>query len=179
MIAAPALAALGSAGAAAPAIGAGLSAGVGAATAGAAAAGGGLFTAANALTALQAGSSILGGIGQFQQQRAAAAQDAINARISATQANQIDAQRREELEASLGGVAAARAANNLGLSTTGRAITSEFRRVLDRDRIIEVGNRRSQASAFRASAAAQRSGAAFSLLTGGLRSGIPILQRFA
>ncbi|MNE33491.1 hypothetical protein D3C87_1476790 [compost metagenome] len=87
------------------------------------------------------------------------------------QADQIDANYRDELNSTLANIKAIRAsAGVVSDSPTGQAVEAGQVRTSNRDRIIDVGSKRMQATQDESDAKFRRSAAKTTLLAGGLKS---------
>lgn len=128
------------------------------------------------LSAVTAAGAVAQGVGGFMQGRADAKAAETNAVISETRADQQDTQLRSELEANLGAVRAARAANGLTFSPTGNAIAGAFEDESARTRRILRQNELERARQFRANSLAARRGGALSLFGGVTKAGASIFQ---
>lgn len=118
-------------------------------------------------TGMAAGGEFLKARGQaegYRHQEEKAQRAAMAAR---TAADETDTVLREELNTTLGNIAAIRAASGVTLdSPTGIAITDEESRVSDRQRRISVGNLTRQATQYESDARYYRSAAGSALLAG-------------
>lgn len=117
-------------------------------------------------TALPAVSAIAGGISTMQEGKAAEEQNRINAHIGKTRAIQTDVQAREGLNAELGSLRAAFAANGQRPTVGTEAVFNEMRRVRGRERRVEFGNRMAEAASFNMAAQSARSQGRMGLLGG-------------
>lgn len=115
-----------------------------------------------AATAAQGGMSFAANKGQEANAKLAA----MDAEI---RANQKEVVHRENLEFDLAQIRAARAANGLGKSPTGRAILDERRRTMARERRIDVGNERARADSLREDARRYSSAARMALFQTGFK----------
>lgn len=139
-----------------------------------AAAAGSTISAASAIGgALTGVAGIVGAMGQSAGQDYQAAQAERAAQVGRVQADQIDANYREELNSTIANIRAIRASAGVGAnSPTGMAVEAEQQRRSDRDRRIDVGSRRMQANQDEADADFYRSSARTSLL-GGVAKSLP------
>lgn len=120
--------------------------------------------------------SLVGAAGEARASNYAAQQSARAAQVGRIQADQIDSSYREELNSTIANIKAIRASAGVDLnSPTGRAIDAKQERTSDRDRMIEVGSKRMQATQDDADAKFRRSSAKWALL-GGAATG---LSKFA
>lgn len=117
-------------------------------------------------------SSLVGAFGQYQAQQYQAEQSKRAAEVGRVQADQIDASYRDELNSTISNIRAIRASSGAGaLSPTGIAIEDKQQRTSDRDRRIDVGSKRMQATQDENDAKFRRSSAGWALL-GGATSGL-------
>lgn len=106
-------------------------------------------------------------VGQSQGQKYAADQSKRAAEIGRIQADQIDASYRDELSGTLANIKALRGAAGVGAdSPTGQAIEASQVKKSDRDRIIDVGSKRMQATQDENDAKFRRSAAKVTLFAG-------------
>lgn len=117
-------------------------------------------------TALPAFSALASGLWANAEGKAAEEQNRINAHIGKTRAIQTDVQAREGLDAELGSLRAAFAANGQRATVGSEAIFSEMRRVRGRERRVEFVNRMAEASAYNMAAQSARSQGRMGLLGG-------------
>lgn len=117
-------------------------------------------------TALPAIGAVASGLAANAEGKAAEEQNRINAHIGKTRAIQTDAQAREGLNAELGSLRAAFAANGQRPTVGSEAIFNEMRRVRGRERRVEFGNRMAEASAYNMAAQNARSQGRMGLLGG-------------
>lgn len=110
---------------------------------------------------------LVGAYGQYQAGKYAAAQSERAAQIGRVQADQIDASYRDELNSTISNIRAIRAGTGVGASSpTQMAIEADQEKTSRRDRIIEVGSKRMQATQDEADARFRRSAARVSLFGG-------------
>lgn len=120
--------------------------------------------------------SLVGAVGQQQSSDYAAQQSARAAQVGKIQADQIDANYRDELNSTISNIRAIRASAGVGAnSPTGMAVEAKQADTSNRDRRIEVGSKRMQAAQDESDAAFRRSSGKWALL-GGAVSG---LSKFA
>lgn len=118
-------------------------------------------------------SGIVGAVGQYQAGNHAAAQSKRAAEVGRVQADQIDASYRDELNSTLSNIKAIRSSAGVGSdSPTGQAIEAGQVKTSNRDRIIEVGSKRMQATQDDADAKFRKSAAKLSLF-GGTAKALP------
>lgn len=118
-------------------------------------------------TALLLGGGLMSAYGQYQGQQYAAAQSERAAEVGRIQANQTDSAYRQELTSTIANIRALRAGAGVGArSPTGMAIEAAQARKSDRDRRIDVGNKRMQATQDQNDARFRRSSAGWALLGG-------------
>lgn len=116
--------------------------------------------------------SLVGTVGQYQGQQYAADQSKRAAQVGRIQADQIDANYRDELNSTLSNIRAIRASAGVGAnSPTGMAVEAKQETTSDRDRQIEVGSKRMQANQDEADAKFRKSSAKWSLI-GGAATGL-------
>lgn len=119
--------------------------------------------------ALSGFASILGGIGQSQEQKAAAAQDRIRALDTQTAADQTDSQALDELHGTLGNIYAIRAAAGAPTdSPTVQAVIDRQMATSERQRSAQRGNYMAQKSAYLADADMRMSSARMALFGGAI-----------
>ncbi len=95
--------------------------------------------------AMSLGGTLFSGLGASAAEEAQAVRDKEASIVAYTQADQTDAQLREELEGALANIKAIRASTGVGASSpTGIAIKKEEERVSDRGRNIRVSNLKAQ-----------------------------------
>ena len=122
--------------------------------------------------ALDAGSSVVKGIGEKEGQDFMAWQAERAAALGRIKADQTDAHLRDELQTTLGNIDVIRAAANTDpLSPTALAVKDKEREVSDRQRQIQVANIRTQADEKEAEAGYRRRSGKFALF-GGIASGV-------
>jgi len=118
-------------------------------------------------------SGIIGAVGQYQAGNYAAAQSKRAAEVGRVQADQIDASYRDELNSTLANIKAIRSSAGVGSdSPTGQAVEADQMKKSNRDRIIDVGSKRMQATQDENDAKFRRSAARMSLI-GGVAKSIP------
>lgn len=116
--------------------------------------------------------SLVGAVGEYRAGQYGAQQSERAAQQGRVQADQIDANYRDELNSTISNIRAIRAASGVGArSPTGMAIEDKQQRVSDRDRRIDVGSRRMQATQDENDARFRRSSAGWALV-GGIASGL-------
>lgn len=116
------------------------------------------------LTAL---SGIAGAVGQYQSGQYAAAQSKRAAEVGRVQADQIDASYRGELNSTIANIRSIRAGTGTASdSPTGMAIEAGTERDSNRDRKIDVGSKRMQATQDENDARFRRASATTSLFGG-------------
>lgn len=116
-------------------------------------------------------SGLVGAFGQSQGSKYEAAKSERAAQVGRIQADQIDANYRDELNSTLANIKAIRAsAGVVSDSPTGQAVDAGQVRTSTRDRIIDVGSKRMQATQDESDAKFRRSAAKTTLLAGGLKS---------
>lgn len=125
--------------------------------------------------------SMVGGLAQGLAGNAAAMDEAARMEAQAvladTQALQRDTLAREDLQRTLGGIRAARAANGLSAdSPNARILEADSTRRSDRDRLIQRADDRQRAANFRAGAKSARSQGRWSLVGGIAKAGIPLAE---
>jgi hypothetical protein len=103
-------------------------------------------TASLALSAASAGAQ---GIAGYQKAKGEQERAGINSYVGRTRALQTDTIGREELESEIGSVRNAFAANGQTPGVGTLEVIQELRRVRDRERRIQVGNRNSEAADWR------------------------------
>lgn len=109
--------------------------------------------------------------GQYQAGNHAAAQSQRAAQVGRINADQVDASYRDELNSTIANINSIRASAGVGAnSPTGRAIEADQQRVSDRDRRIEVGSKRMQATQDEQDARFRRSSARMALFGGAATS---------
>lgn len=109
--------------------------------------------------------------GQYEASNYAAAQSERAAQVGRVQADQIDASYREELNSTISNIRAIRASAGVGAnSPTQMAIESKQERTSNRDRKIEVGSKRMQATQDEQDARFRRSSARMALFGGAATS---------
>lgn len=97
--------------------------------------------------------------------------------LADTQAIQRDTLSRDELQRTLSGIRAARAANGLSsTSPNARILERDAITNADRDRLVQVGDYRVKASSLRQTASQYRSLGRMSLLTGAVSATVPLAQ---
>lgn len=122
---------------------------------------------------LSGAAGIVGAMGQSAGQNYQAAQSERAAQVGRVQADQIDANYREELNSTIANIRAIRASAGVAPnSPTGMAVEAEQERRSDRDRRIDVGSRRIQANQDESDADFYRSSARTSLI-GGVAKSLP------
>jgi hypothetical protein len=113
--------------------------------------------------------SLVSAVGQSQADKYAAAQSERAAQVGRIQADQIDANYRDELNSTISNIRAIRASAGVGAnSPTGMAIEAKQQKTSDRDRKIDVGSRRMQATQDEQDAAFRRSSAKYALIGGAI-----------
>jgi len=131
---------------------------------------GGLSLIAGALSGI---SGIVGAAGASQGQKWEAQKAQRAAEIGRVRADQIDASYRDELNSTIANIRSIRASSGASImSPTGMAIEADQQRISDRDRKIEVGNQRMQATQDEADAKFRKS-AAKTALFGGVAKSLP------
>lgn len=127
-----------------------------------------------ALSGIMSGvSGVVGAVGASQGQKWEAEKSKRAAEVGRVRADQIDASYRDELNSTIANIRAIRSSSGASVnSPTGRAIESDQQRISDRDRKIDVGNQRMQATQDEADAKFRRS-AAKTALIGGVAKAIP------
>ncbi|MBB4066752.1 hypothetical protein [Gellertiella hungarica] len=116
--------------------------------------------------------SVVGAVGEYQAGQYAADQSKRAAEIGRVQADQIDANYRDELNSTISNIRSIRAAAGVaGNTPTAMAFEDKQRQVSDRERQIDVGSRRMQANQDDADARFRRSASKFALF-GGVASGL-------
>lgn len=116
--------------------------------------------------------SLIGAFGQKQGADYEAAKSKRAAEIGRVQADQIDSSYRQELNSTISNIRAIRASAGVGAdSPTGMAIEAKQQQTSDRDRKIDVGSKRMQATQDEADAKFRKSSAKWAL-AGGIASGI-------
>lgn len=126
--------------------------------------------AAAALTGI---SGLVSAYGNFAAGKNAAAQSKRAAQIGRIQADQIDANYRDELNSTISNIRAMRAGAGVGsMSPTGMAIEAGQEKISDRDRRIEVGSKRMQANQDDDDARFRKNAATVSLV-GGVAKSLP------
>ncbi|MDI7862531.1 hypothetical protein MRS76_11220 [Rhizobiaceae bacterium n13] len=132
---------------------------------------GSLSSGVTTASALTGAAGIIGAVGQYQAGKNAAAQSEYAAEVGKVQADQIDANYREELNSTIANIRAIRASAGVGAnSPTGRAIEAGHAEASDRDRRIDVGSKRMQATQDENDARFRRSSANMALLGGTAKS---------
>lgn len=117
--------------------------------------------------------SLVSVYGQYQAGQHAAAQSKQAAEVGKIQADQVDASYRDELNSTISNIRAIRASAGVeAFSPTSVAYEAEQQKRSDRDRKIEVGSKRMQATQDEADARFRKSAARTSLL-GGVASSLP------
>lgn len=124
--------------------------------------------------AFQAGSTILGAVGQARQASAMREQERINAEWGKIRADQTDTAARTGLEDDISSYRAVFNANDAGMNTGTLGMLDEVRQIRGRDRRIEVGNRNREAQDAQRRAAQYRPG--LELLSGVMRAGPSLFQ---
>ncbi|MBD9540106.1 hypothetical protein IB276_11640 [Ensifer sp. ENS04] len=110
--------------------------------------------------------------GSYQAGNHAAAQSQRAAQVGRINADQVDASYRDELNSTIANINSIRASAGVGAnSPTGRAIEADQQRISDRDRRIEVGSKRMQATQDEQDAKFRRSSARMALF-GGAATGL-------
>lgn len=127
-------------------------------------------------TVASAGGQLLSAYGQAKSMKAQAKQEELNAKIADTRAMQVDAERRQELDRSIGSIIATRAGDLGGLSPTALAFIDEANTNINNTRLREVANEKQRAADFRYAAKSLRSSARVSLLSGAFQAGTSLLQ---
>lgn len=118
-------------------------------------------------------SGLVSAFGQYSAGQHAAEESKRAAQVGRIQADQIDASYRGELNSTISNIRAIRAGAGVGsFSPTGMALESDAERKSDRDRRIDVGSKRMQATQDDADAKFRKSAATFSLL-GGVAKSLP------
>jgi len=118
-------------------------------------------------------SGIIGAMGQSAGQKWEAAKAKRAAEVGKVQADQIDAQYRDELNSTIANIRAIRSSSGASInSPTGLAIEADQQKISDRDRKIDVGSRRMQATQDEADAKFRKSAAKASLF-GGIAKSLP------
>lgn len=116
--------------------------------------------------------SLVGAVGQSQGQNYAAQQSQRAAQVGRIQADQVDASYRDELNSTISNIRAIRASASVGSnSPTGVAVEAKQQQTSDRDRKIEVGSKRMQATQDENDARFRKSSAKMALV-GGAVSGL-------
>ncbi|MDQ0132665.1 hypothetical protein J2T08_000566 [Neorhizobium galegae] len=116
--------------------------------------------------------SLIGAFGEKQGQDYEAAKSKRAAEVGRVQADQIDSSYREELNSTISNIRAIRASAGVGAnSPTGMAIEAKQEKTSDRDRRIDVGSKRMQATQDDADAKFRKS-AAKTALFGGIATGL-------
>lgn len=116
--------------------------------------------------------SLVGAVGQKQSSDFAASQSKRAAQVGRVQADQIDANYRDELNSTISNIRAIRASAGVGAnSPTGMAVEQKQADTSDRDRRIEVGSKVMQANQDDADAKFRKSSAKWALL-GGAATGL-------
>lgn len=116
--------------------------------------------------------SLIGAFGEKAGQDYEAAKSKRAAEVGRVQADQIDASYREELNSTISNIRAIRASAGVGAnSPTGMAIEAKQQKTSDRDRRIDVGSKRMQATQDDADAKFRKS-AAKTALFGGIATGL-------
>lgn len=126
--------------------------------------------------AFQAAGPILGGIQSAQQASFMREQEQINAEWGRVRADQTDTAARVGLEDDLSAFRAALSANDAGSSVATLGLLDEVREVRNRDRRIEVGNRRQEVYAAEGRANSYRPG--MHILGGVMRAGPSLAQLY-
>ena len=118
-------------------------------------------------------SGIVGAVGQYQAGNYAAEQSKRAAEVGRIQADQIDASYRDELNSTLANIKAIRSSAGVGSdSPTGQAVEAGQVKTSNRDRIIDVGSKRMQATQDENDAKFRKSAARMSLI-GGVAKSLP------
>lgn len=118
-------------------------------------------------------SGIVGAVGASNAQKWEGEKAKRAAEVGRVRADQIDATYRDELNSTIANIRAIRSSSGASVnSPTGRAIESDQQRISDRDRKIDVGNQRMQASQDEADARFRKS-AASAALFGGVAKSLP------
>ena len=130
--------------------------------------------AAGLISGIMSGvSGIVGAMGQAAGQKWEAEKAKRAAEIGRVQADQIDASYRDELNSTISNIRAIRSSSGASVnSPTGRAIEADQEKISNRDRKIDVGSRRMQATQDEADAKFRRS-AAKTALFGGIAKSLP------
>lgn len=118
-------------------------------------------------------SIVVGAIGEKKAGDHKAAQSAKAAQVGKIQADQIDASYRDELNSTISNIRAIRASAGVGAnSPTGMAVEAEQQKRSDRDRKIDVGSKRMQATQDEQDSRFYKSAAKTSLI-GGVAKSLP------
>lgn len=130
--------------------------------------------AAGLISGIMSGvSGIIGAMGQSAGQKWEAEKAKRAAEVGRVQADQIDASYRDELNSTISNIRAIRSASGASVnSPTGRAIEADQEKISNRDRKIDVGSRRMQATQDESDAKFRKS-AAKTALFGGTAKSIP------
>lgn len=116
--------------------------------------------------------SLVGAVGESRAGNYAAQQSQRAAQVGRIQADQIDANYRGELNSTISNIRAIRASAGVGAySPTGMAVEAKQADTSNRDRKIEVGSKRMQATQDENDAKFRRSSAKWALM-GGVASGL-------
>lgn len=116
--------------------------------------------------------SLVSAVGQYEGSQYAAQQSDRAAQVGRIQADQVDANYREELNSTISNIRAIRASAGVGaMSPTGMAVEAKQEETSNRDRKIEVGSKRMQANQDENDARFRRSSANWALL-GGAATGL-------
>lgn len=115
---------------------------------------------------LKAGGALAGGALAYSSAKGQQEQAKVNAYIGRTRALQTDTVERQNLESDLGTLRTSLAANEMRPGVGTLEVVNALRKVKDRERRINVGNRMAEAADWR-----MRAGNAGSAATGGLFSG--------
>lgn len=118
-------------------------------------------------------SSLVGAVGQYQAGQYAAEQSKRAAQVGRVKADQIDASYRDDLNSTIANIRSIRASAGMGaLSPTGMAVETDAERRSTRDRRIDVGSQRMQATQDENDARFRKNAAAVGLF-GGVAKSLP------
>lgn len=132
---------------------------------------------ATLLTAFKVVGGVSSAIGASAKGQSEANNLEAEARLADTQALQRDTNSRDELNRFLGSVKSSRAGSNLSsLSPNALNIINEANRTSNKERLIDTANYKQRAANLRSGARNKRRGARFSLFTGAISAGVPLIQ---